>query len=580
MSEQYYRWRNRDIRKQVAVLDGDTSPSVLLKNALYLNVFLKQWIKANIWIYQDRIVYVGDQLPANQSDMEIVDCSNRYVVPGYIEPHAHPFQLYNPHQFAEYASQTGTTTLVNDNLIWLYLLEQKKAFSLIDDFMGMPVSMYWWCRFDSQTLLQDERELFRNSKVLEWLNHRAVIQGGELTSWPQVIADDDRILYWMQEAKRLGKPIEGHFPGASEKTLTKLKLLGASADHEAMTGKEVIDRVRLGYQVSLRYSSIRPDLPTIFKEIHEEGLNHYEMFGMTTDGSTPAFYEQGVINQCIQVAIEQGVPVEEAYLMASYYAAKHFNMQDRLGSIAPGRVAHINILEAKEKPNPISVLAKGKWMKKDGKLVSSGFEIDWDHYGIKPLTMDWEIEENDLQFSLPIGLEMVNDVILKPYPIRIDAMVNRIHDHLPESFLVLMDRYGKWHVNTLIKGFTKSLGGLVSSYTTTGDIVLIGKCKQDMMLAWKRMKEIGGGIVLVHNEEIIYELPLTLGGMMFDGDIEKLIEKDKELKAILKEQGYQYDDPAYNLLFLTSIHLPYIRITPSGIVDVKKKEILFPAIMR
>ena len=33
--------------------------------------------------------------------------------------------------------------------------------------------------------------------------------------------------------------VEGHFPGASETTLAKLKLLGTDCDHEAMTGQEV-----------------------------------------------------------------------------------------------------------------------------------------------------------------------------------------------------------------------------------------------------------------------------------------------------------------------------------------------------
>ncbi len=64
------------------------------------------------------------------------------------------------------------------------------------------------------------------------------------------------------------------------------------------------------------------------------------------------------------------------------------------------------------------------------------------------------------------------------------------------------------------------------------------------------------------------------------GDMHTLMEKDKKLNETLKAFGYKYNDPPYNLLFLSSMHLPFIRITPQGIVDVKKKEVLFPAIMR
>ena len=48
--------------------------------------------------------------------VKLIDCTGQVLVPGYIEPHCHPFQLYNPHSLSNYASSFGTTTLINDNL--------------------------------------------------------------------------------------------------------------------------------------------------------------------------------------------------------------------------------------------------------------------------------------------------------------------------------------------------------------------------------------------------------------------------------------------------------------------------------
>ncbi|WP_163970952.1 adenine deaminase C-terminal domain-containing protein [Oceanobacillus halotolerans] len=580
MLEKGTYWRNREIRNQVAVVDGTLAPTLVLKNSTYLNVFTNQWLQANIWIHHDRIVYVGENLPKNVGKAEIVNCQGLYLVPGYIEPHTHPFQLYNPEELALHAAKFGTTALINDNLMWLFLLDRKKAFSLLDEFQKIPASMYWWARFDSQTALKDEEGLFNTEEVLAWLSHIAIAQGGELTSWPSLLAGDDRLLYWIQEAKRRGKPVEGHFPGASESTLTKMKLLGATADHESITGKEAFKRLQLGYHVGLRYSSIRPDLPNLLEEMLEEGLTAFDNLTMTTDGSTPAFYENGLINLCISIAIEKGVPIEDAYRMATYNVARHFGLQEQLGSIAPGRVAHINFLKTKDNPHPISVLAKGTWVLKDGEEQPITESIDWDKYGIRAVSFDWELEMRDLQFSIPIGLKMVNDVIMKPFPIETDVTLEALPDRNYDAFLVLMDRYGKWRVNTAINGFTNRLGAIVSSYSTTGDIVLIGKRKQDMLLAWKRMKEIGGGIVVVHQGNILFELPLKLSGIMYNGKMNDLIDKVKELKDLLQSYGYQFHDPIYNILFLSSTHLPYIRITQQGIIDVKKREVLFPAIMR
>lgn len=580
MVENGHYWRNRELRKHVAVVDSKVAPSLVLKNSTYLNTFTRQWLKANIWISDDRIVYVGDKLPEKESKAEIIDCEDYYLVPGYIEPHAHPFQLYNPEELANHAAKFGTTTLINDNLVWHFLLGKKKAFSLLKEFNKLPVSMYWWARFDSQTALQSEESYFNSEEVLDWLSHHAVIQGGELTSWPSLLAGDDRLLYWMQEAKRRGKPVEGHLPGASEMTLTKMKLLGVSADHESITGKEAIKRLQLGYQVGLRHSSIRPDLPKLLDEMLAENVVSFENVTMTTDGATPAFYERGMMNLCLEIAIEKGVPLVEAYRMASYNVAKHYGLAEQLGSIAPGRIAHINFLQAKENPHPVRVLAKGQWVKRDDVKQDAKSRIDWKEYDIEPLELDWELNMSDLQFSVPIGLDMVNDVIMKPYPIETDVTLDVLPENCKDAFLLLIDRNGEWRVNTTLRGFTNRLGAIISSYSTTGDIVCIGKNKQDMLLAGKRLKEIGGGIVLVHQGEILFELPLTLSGMMFDGAMEELIEKEKQLKAYLEEFGYEFGDPVYSILFLSATHLPYIRITQQGIIDVKKREVLFPSIMR
>ena len=143
----------------------------------------------------------------------------------------------------------------------------------------------------------------------------------------QALRGDDMMLHWIQEAKRMRKKIEGHFPGASEKTLAKMTLFGADSDHEAMTGEEVMRRLLQGYYVSLRHSSIRPDLPKLLQEIHELDIDHYDRFFFTTDGSPPSFYEHGFIDVLIKIAIENGVPIIDAYNMATVNIARYYNIE-------------------------------------------------------------------------------------------------------------------------------------------------------------------------------------------------------------------------------------------------------------
>lgn len=580
MLEQRYRWKNKHLRMHVSVLDGKTSPTTLLKNALYLNQTFRQWMRANIWIYEDRIVYVGENLPANLENCEIIDCTNEILVPGYIEPHAHPFQLYNPHTLAAYASQFGTTTIINDNMSLIMNLKKKEAFSLLKDLRSIPTTMFWWCRFDPQTEILNEEDVFSHSNIKSWLEHDAVLQGGELTGWPKLLDGDDMMLHWMQETKRLHKKIEGHFPGASEKTLAKLMLLGADSDHEAMSGEEVYNRLMQGYMVSLRYSSIRPDLPDLLDDMKRLGIEAYDRLMFNTDGSTSTFYEQGINDQMIRIAIEKGVPVIDAYNMATVNIARYYNIDHLHGNIATGRVANINFLSSIENPTPHSVLAKGKWVKRDGQVMDAYHSINWDEYGLKPMELDWELSVDDLQFSMPFGIKMENSVITKPYSIAIDASGDELSTDHDECFFTLLDRNGKWRINTLLKGFATNLSALASSFSNTGDIILIGKNKRDMLAAFDRMKELGGGIVMVEEEQVVCEVPLRLNGIMSNLPIKELINEEKKLLVELRERGYSFSDPVYSLLFFSATHLPYIRITQQGMYDVMNKTVLFPSIMR
>ncbi|WP_088103320.1 adenine deaminase C-terminal domain-containing protein [Halalkalibacter urbisdiaboli] len=579
MPERIYRWTKKKLRHQLAVVRGETAPSLVLKNATYLNFARRKWLKANIWISQDRIVYVGDEMPPLLMDVEVVDCSQSLIVPGYIEHHAHPFQLYNPHSFAKYASSKGTTTLINDNMLMFLHLEKPKALSLIEALDELPTTMYWWARYDAQTEMNDE-ESFTNSKMKEWLEHHLVVQGGELTSWPKVLEGDDAILHWMQETQRLRKPIEGHLPGASEKTLAQMALLGVTCDHEAMTGEEVLRRLNIGYTTSLRHSSIRPDLPKLLKEMNELGIDYFGRCIMTTDGSPPAFYEDGVMDKLIKIALESGLKPEDAYGMATYYVARYYHIDHKLGMIAPGRVAHLNFLSDVNNPSPTSVLAKGQWMVRDGKQCDGFESFPWEDFGIGPLKIDWDLHEDELSFSMPMGIEMVNAVILKPYQIPIDCNYSTLSKDHDESFFVMLDKHGKWMISTMIKGFATNVSGFASSFSNTGDLILIGKNLSDMVAAFRALKEQGGGMTLVENGEVIGSIPLQLFGVLSNKPMQGIMEDEKNFVRLLRERGYKHEDPIYSLQFFSSTHLPYIRVTQRGIYDVHKKTILFPSIMR
>lgn len=571
-------WTTEEIASQLAVIDGKEAPDLIIKNATYLHSILKQWKKGTIWIKHGRILYTGERMPVQTEGAEQVDATGKWIVPGYIEPHVHPFQLYNPETFAYFAAQRGTTTFLADNLMLLMSINRREAFTLLDQLKELPFTFYWWARFDSQTNLQNEAEMFAPEEVEQWLKRDDVLMGGELTGWPRLLHGDPVMTQSLQHAKRLGKKVEGHFPGASERTLARMRLLGVNGDHEAMSINEVEDRLLQGYAVTLRESSIRPDLKPLLEGVLENELDVFDHLMMTTDGSPPVFHDDGVMDKCIRIALDVGVNPVDAYQMASYNIARYYDIDELHSVIAPGRFATLNFLSDIHEPNPIDVLSKGVWLKRDGQSCVEFNKGDWSVFPDFAPNFDLTIE--DVTPTGSMGISMLNDVITKSYETTVDLGADQLEGEHDESFLALIDRNGKWRVNAIIKGFATHVQGLASSYSNTGDLILIGKNKREMVRAFDQLKKIGGGIVLAENEKIVCELPLIIGGILSDQPVDLLREQERTLKSELQLRGYAKGDAVYSLLFLQSTHLPYIRITQLGIVDVLKNKVLLPITKR
>ncbi|RYL90965.1 adenine deaminase C-terminal domain-containing protein [Sporolactobacillus sp. THM19-2] len=562
-------WTIGDMRRQSAILSGTVAPTLVLQSAVYLNTYLKTWIKANIWTDRDRIVYVGNNMPVKTESTEIIDCSGLTLVPGYIEPHVHPGQLYNPQTLAQYAAPLGTTALICDNALLVRSLTDEKAFQIIEKLERLPETFYWWCRYDPQSEVYHSP--FTDERIYRWLHHPRVVQGGELTGWPRVVHGDDQMLSWMRATKHLRKPIESHLPGASERTLTRLKLFGADGDHEAMTGDEALARLKLGYMVSLRYSPIRPDLPEILRTLLKKGVRSFDHVTMTLDGATPGFLKKGVCDQLIQIALEAGITPTDAYMMVSANIASHYHLGDRIGHIAPGRIANINFLNDSLDPRPVSVLAKGRWVRRHNKMVAdafSGYDLAED---LTPLEITASPDTDSLQASTRTGIDMVNDVITRSFELEPGKQ-------LPDSvlYLTLLDKKGTWIRNTYLRGFAARLSGFAGSFTATGDLLLMGRNKSDMITAFRRLKEIGGGLVIAGGGRVLAELSLPLLGCMSEEPMERLMHDAGQFEQVLRRFGYGAGNPYFSLLFLSSTHLPYIRLTPKGLYDVMRRSLMEP----
>ncbi|WP_093674551.1 adenine deaminase C-terminal domain-containing protein [Sporolactobacillus nakayamae] len=553
-------------RRLIETARKKEAASLYFPDASVLHVYSGIVQKENVWISGDRIAYVGPDEPLISEKTEIYHLKeNQVMVPAYIEPHAHPFLLYNPLTLGTYLTEKGTMISVNDNSFASGHLneEQMRAFVEELDQTGRHTWL-WWAYFE------EHRPATR--ALEKWLDHPYVMQGGELSHWlPFKLGSPD--LYEKLFAVRYsGKRMESHLPGSSVTTLNLFASAGVSADHESMTARDVINRLNLGYYTAIRYSSIRPDLPEIMCGLAEQPGFDLSKLMFTNDGASLPFLNRATHASMIKLAMKSGISAPDAYRMATLNPAVYYRMDDTIGSISPGRIADINIIERLDDPEPTSVLFEGKWLVRDGEKVakpaSFAFEPYFNQANLAHLPDECPIHE-----TTSTGLELQNSVITRPYNFDPNSALAE-----NECYLTYLCRTTGAHLSTRIKNFSHSLCALASTYCASGDILIIGRDRKAMAHAYQTIRNGFQGITAQFDESGAFSINLDLLGVMSKKSINALSSEAEQFIEHMKKNGFAFDDPFFCLFFLTELHLPFIRLTSKGIIEIKSNEIIAPTI--
>jgi len=559
--------------------------SILLKGGTILNVYSGELLKMNIAIKGERIWYVGPSSDVVSGDTQVLDVGNKVLVPGYIDPHFHPWFTYNPISFGEKACCLGTTTIFCDNLIFYMLMGVRLFEDFIDALSGMPIKFFWFCRAVPQTPMKTEDELFSVENLERLLKNPLVQSLGEITRWPEIVRDNPKILEIIRLTKRLKKRVDGHTAGAKYDQLGILSRAGVESCHESINAKEALERLRLGFYVLLRESSLRRDLSDLLKIVTKNRVSTDRIM-LTTDASSPLFYEEyGATNYLLKIAMNEGIDPITAYRMVTINPAVYFGMDHEIGGIAPGRYADILVLKDLAHPTPELVVSKGRIIAEDSNLIESFPWEGWEAFfpsgsfsGHSWSAKDhhFHIASREKSITFPT-IRLINPVIT-----RIEWVDFIIKDGLLDlddkegfCFLSLINRDGKWVTNGVIQGFG-NVEGLACTFNTAAEILAIGRNPKAMSAAVNRVLDIKGGIVVIEGGRVVHEFSLPLGGLMSDLSMTQLAQKDRELREFLSKRGYPYHDPLYTFIFLPNDFLPDVRINYQGVVDIRNDKVLWP----
>jgi adenine deaminase len=561
-------------RGLTGVARGAASADLYVRGGTLLNVYTGELYPANVAIRGERIAYVGTREEMVGPRTKVLDATGKTLVPGYIDPHVHPAHVTTPSALARFVLPLGTTSVVADTLQFWELGGLRAFRAVADALLPAPLKFYWMIRPHAQSRTTDEPRRFPLADLARALAHPRALAVGEVTRWPDAHDGSPDLLRRLALAHGRLPRVEGHTAGASAEKLAAIAAAGFTSDHEPITAREVLERARHGIAVMLRESSLRPDLAGLLDALKEAPALVSRLM-LTADGSMPAFMRaHGFVDHLLRVALARGVAPVDAYRMATLNPATYYGLDGDLGGIAPGRYADLCLLDDLAEPRPAAVVARGRLVAERGRLLARVPELPWRRVFVSPaarLAVTWRARAAD--FELPPRAR---------YPVirLVSAVISRLEERAlapGDLHAALVDRGGRWVAPGVVAGFADRLDGFAATITTDFNILVLGRSPAAMARAINRLLDVHGGIVLVDGDEVAYELPLPLGGIMTRGSVEEAAGWEEEFRRALVTRGYPHHEPLFTCFFLAADFLPAVRLSPRGVWDVKRARVLLPS---
>ena len=193
---------------------------------------------------------------------------------------------------------------------------------------------------------------------------------GELD--PSKILDmRDEYLEKVLTAMDAGRVCNGHAIGLGPLELNMYAAGHLTDDHECVTYEELLNRLRVGISVFIREGSSERNGRELLAGVAEHKLPTEHIMFCTDDKHVQDIAREGHISYNVQLAIDAGIDPVEAIQMATINTARHFRVEDRLGSLTPGRLADLMLLPDLKTIRPSMVLKDGRVVAENGIAVKT-----------------------------------------------------------------------------------------------------------------------------------------------------------------------------------------------------------------
>jgi len=567
-----------DTKKLIDFAMKNKNADLVFKNAKIVNVLSHEIIHADLAIHEGVIVGIG-----NYDGVQNIDLQGKFIVPGLIDSHVHiESSMVSPVEFAKAVVPRGTTTIIADpheiaNVCGLdgidYMLKSSENLPL-DVYLMLPSCV-------PATNFENSGAILKAEDLEKFINHPRVLGLGEMMNYPGVIYKDQSVIDKIDLAHKNNKFIDGHGPEMKNEELNAYVISGVSTEHECSTVDEMIERLRLGMYIMIREGSAARNLETLVRGVNN--YNYQRCLFCTDDKHPEDILSKGHIDNNIRLAIKNGIDPISAIQMATINAATCYNLKNT-GAIAPGYYADILVVDDLKEFNVEKVYKKGILVGENKKPLFRSNDVD--NSKVTDTVNIFDIKAENLKIKL--REDIANVIRLLPHNLVTEKVTRKVdvennefkyNNKLDILKLVVLER----HKNTkniglgLVENFKLKNGAIASTIAhDSHNIIAVGDNDEDILNAIKEVESIGGGIAISSQNEILDRLPLIIGGLMSDKDIEYVDSKLKNMLNIAHDELHvsKEIDPFMTLSFLALPVIPQIKLTDKGLFDVAKFEFI------
>lgn len=569
-------------RSCMRVALGKEPADVVIRGGSVVDVHLGTVYEADVAVKSGRIAYVGDCEHTVGPGTEIVSVSG-VLTPGFIDGHTHvgaaQFSLTN---LAKAVVAHGTFAICVDFHIPGIVGGLPAIRHLLDEVNRTPLRPLFTVGYQMYT---------QNGPL--WNTNS--ISGDDLLAaldWPEAIGISEWLLWFYAEPEqhppamqklfdetwRRGLLHVGHAHTYPRRDLQAYAALDASSDHEAVSVEEIVDRLKLGIHVMVRTDYAERLMPRVVAE----GLPT-DNLSWATDGLSGAFVRnRGHIDNAIRAAIAAGLDPIKAVQMASRNSANYFGIGDDFGSIAPGRLANLVLVDALDTFNVKRVFSEGALVAIDGEYVQELEPPQRPERFLQTMNVGKTITPRDLQIPAGDGPARrrvrvigLGDPITKTIPMEFELPVSDGHvtaDYEADvCHISVLDRNLASGAigNCMIHGLGITRGALgISSTGGAADIGVIGASPEDMAAVVNHLIAIGGGAAVAVDGEIRASVPMPVFGLFSDEDPVTLLAQTAELEAAIESLGAKV--PLMRALRFSALPraVPSWKVCQRGLCDV------------